>query len=218
VWSDNDNYWYLPIQNISNWPSGWYQIVCEFKHLYGVGESNNTIDLNINNWFKLEHIVIVSKPSVEIVDNENLFLNILNVTGWCSNEQLRNLDETEVIDASYQIMNRTTGSILPTGILSWSSTNNSWQALHINIDYLSPGDYYVVCRLNVPEVGMGESIHMDGDESEFTVFPKRDIDKKSNDNSEDYLFESLMLICILLIFIIFILIFFIMIIKIRKKH
>lgn len=217
-WSDNDNYWYLPIQNVSNWPSGWYQVVCQFKHRYGVGESNNIIDLNMNNWFKLEHIIVVTKPSVEIFDNENLFLNILNVTGWCSKNQLGNLDETEILDTSYEIRNRTNGSIFLTGILSWSSTNNSWQALQINIDDLPSGDYYVKCEFIVPEVGTGESSHMDGDGSEFTVIPKKDTAKKSDDNQKAWSFEALILIAILFVFIIFILIFFIMVLRIRKKQ
>jgi hypothetical protein len=70
-WSAVDNYWFLPTVNISAWDTGGYMVSCKFEHRYGTGQSSVEINDNSNNWFILEHTIVVNPPIVAFMGNSN---------------------------------------------------------------------------------------------------------------------------------------------------
>lgn len=215
-WSDENKYWYLPIQNISEWSEGWYQIVCEFMHMYGEGKSNNQINTNISNWFKLNHIIIVNKPIVEY-KNESYLLNISSVNAWCSKVQINFLNPGEVNESVYYIKELRNENIVITGNLSWNSTLENWDALNIDISNMNPGNYFIVCIFSITEIGESSSFHNIGDETEFEISPQK-IDAGEDDKKDKgkFLNDLLLIILLLIIFLMIFLLFLIFIIRIRK--
>ncbi len=221
-WSMARNSWYLPMLNVSTWDTGWYMVSCRFEHKYGAGQSNNEINLELDNWFKLEHIIVVRQPIVQLISNQTTLLNILNisnVTARCSDSKLGNLDDSEVLDYCFEIYNLSTNKPVFNGTLKWSLTNQSWNANNINLSNLSSGDYFVICRFRVSNIGGGESTHITGDKTEFRI-PRSpydssmENDKEKNPNSLDNYFILIIVVLILVI----ILILMILILRTRKKY
>ncbi|WP_455392430.1 M14 family metallopeptidase [[Eubacterium] cellulosolvens] len=213
-WSKSDNYWRMPVKNVSSWNPGWYLVTCKFKHKYGVGQSLEIINDEKKNWFKLEHIIVVSKPTVKLINNDTKKLNIHNITAWCSKRQLDGLDISEVLSHSYTIYTIPNNKPVLDGDLNWSSTDQTWYAFNVAVESLEPGDYYVICNISVAEVGVGKSVHATDDETEFSIQGEKKGDEKDQRPISD---EYWIIMTIVLVFIIIILIFIILFARIRKK-
>lgn len=213
-WSLSNNYWYLPILNISSWDVGWYLVYSKFEHKYGIGQSRDDVNNDTKNWFYLEHIITVKKPTLQMDMNKTYILNILEVTSWCSKKQIGYLDSNEAKNHSFKIFNLSNNKLVFNGMLNWSAENQSWYAINLNLSNLPPGDYFVICTFGIPEVGSGNSIHTQGDRSEFTLKTSfNNGPKKENDLDEN----NYILMALVIIFLIIILIFLIMFLRIRKK-
>ena len=216
LWSNKNQYWHLPTQNISTWDPGWYLVYCKFKHKYGSGQSNNEINLELSNWFILRHVVKVNTPTIQLVNNETEYLNILNVKPWCSKQQLGYLDNSEVINHSYEIYNLDSGNLALNGSLVWSSKDDAWSGIMIAIGDLNTGNYYVVTKFSVDNIGEGKNEHRAGDKTEFFIQASNNV---TNDKKEDnILMGGILLIIVAVILIIFVLIFLVVLLKIRKKN
>jgi hypothetical protein len=215
-WSNENQYWYLPTKNISSWDPGWYLVYCKFMHKYGSGQSNDEINLQIDNWFTLNHVVKVNTPIIQLVNNETEYLNILDVKPWCSKQQLGILDNSEVINHSYEVYRLDTSELVLNGSLVWSSKDFSWSGIMIAIGDLSPGKYYVITKFSVDNIGEGENKHRAGDKTEFIIQSTNNV---TTDKKEDnILLGSILLIIIAIVLIILVLIFIAVLLKIRKKN
>jgi hypothetical protein len=194
--------------NISSWLEGWYLVYCKFEHRYGVGQGPANIDLALNNWFRLDHIITVTKPILDLTtssDGADFYLNITNVTAWCSQEQLGSLNDSEPDEHKFIIKNLTNDNQVLDGILIWSAENQTWQAIKINISQLPSGRYYVLCGFNVKGVGYGENSHDSSDDTEFSI-SKTDNGEPRKENGEEDDYNQMDLITIVIIIIIIIII------------
>jgi hypothetical protein len=141
TWSENNKTWHLPTVNISSWNPGWYLVSCLFEHKYGLGQSSEKINDELNNWFKLEHIITVSKPIVNLSDNETKILEISDVIAWCSKPQIGTIENLEASSHSYEVYRISTKKLEFNGILEWSTTNNSWHSKNVNVSELAVKAY-----------------------------------------------------------------------------
>jgi hypothetical protein len=220
-WSSVDNYWFLTTQNISFWNPGYYQVISQFKHKYGEGESDSIIDLEIANWFILKHIIIVTPPEITINGEPDEFkiINILNVTSWSSYSPLDYLDGTEIENSSFEILNSSTQDVLLTSSLSWSWENSTWQALNVNISDLPAGSYFVNCKFTKPPIGTGNSDPKKEGNAEFIITsPSKNNGDDKDERKNTTPFVDLVIIITILILIVIIILFLILILRIRKKH
>jgi hypothetical protein len=207
-WSDINRSWFFPEQNISNWPAGYYQVICKFTHYYAKGESNSEFDLKLKNWFKVDHLVIVDRPEIELQKNQSkiTYLDILNVTAWCSKEPIGWIEPGETNESRFYIRSDGRSEPFTVGNLTWSKSKGSWQALDVDISQLPPGNYFVECEFNLTDIGEGSSLDMDKEKPEFLIpEPKDSNGASANGDPELFAFIGILsLVIILLIIVIFV--------------
>jgi hypothetical protein len=216
-WSETEQYWYLPTENVSNWPESYYQFVSVFKHVYGEGQSNNSIDLNISNWLFVNHIVVVNKPLVSINANGTSNLNIRAITAWCSKEQIDYLNPGEVEKQVFIIKEQNSENTILIGYLTWSSSTRTWEALNVDITNLEKGKYFVICEFSITDIGSGFSSHEPGDNTEFEVARSPESRNDKTDDKSKINSNYFILIGIVIIFVIMTMLFIILIIRARNK-
>ncbi|MCK5561852.1 MAG: hypothetical protein KAJ51_14730, partial [Thermoplasmata archaeon] len=203
-----------PTVSISTWDPGWYLVSCLFEHKYGLGQSSEKINDELNNWFKLEHIITVSKPIVNLSDNKTKILDITDVTAWCSKPQIGTIENLEASNHSYEVYRLSTKKLEFNGVLEWSITNNSWHSKNVNVSELGPGNYFIICKFSITGIGSGESIHSPGDQTEFTISGVSD--DRNNDGDDGTISDEYLIIIVLVVIIIIILLFIMIFIRIRK--
>jgi hypothetical protein len=215
-WSDFNKYWHFPEQNISNWPAGWYQVVCSFTHYYAQGESNSEINLELDNWFKVIHIIDVNVPDIEMRKNQSevVYLDIKNVTAWCSKVPIGIIEPGETNETRYYIRVDKNNEALVKGNLTWSKSKEKWQALNIDISQLPPGNYYIECTFNLTDIGTGSSLDDDNEKPEFLIPKSNDLNGQSTD-SDPELFAFIGILSLVIILLIVVL--FVAILIFRKK-
>ncbi|MHA1269243.1 MAG: hypothetical protein ACTSPY_05595 [Candidatus Helarchaeota archaeon] len=140
----NGSYWNAYNINVSQLPIGEYYVVLNFAdnisiNSYGRAENNN---------FTIIHVINVSVPIINYVNNFSQLLNITNITCRTSYSPQAYLNSTTANNYQYYIFNDT---YQISGQLVWNDPY--WEAINVDVSSLKPGNYRVRCFFSSSEAG-----------------------------------------------------------------
>ncbi|MCD6485124.1 MAG: hypothetical protein J7L47_08460, partial [Candidatus Odinarchaeota archaeon] len=90
--------------------------------------------------FTVTHYLSITQPTLEFND-EHAYLSLYNIHAYSSYTPIGEVDNSEAMSATYQIIDNTTGDIVATGNLAWNG--NSWVAMNVSTLNIPAGVYFV---------------------------------------------------------------------------
>ncbi|MBD3230635.1 MAG: hypothetical protein GF329_20820 [Candidatus Lokiarchaeota archaeon] len=140
----NGSYWNKYNIDVSKLPNGEYYVVLNFADNISI----NSYGSPNSNYFTISHVINVSKPIINYINDFDQWLNITNITVRTSYYDYEILNDSTANIYTYFIFNDTYEI---TGYLNWNDPH--WEAIEIDVSELDPGQYKVRSLFSADETG-----------------------------------------------------------------